>query len=113
MFPAAASGANTVRVRIDLPAGVTDLFPGMFAKAGFQLGDAPNPVIPASAVIRRSEVTAVYVVTTDGGVALRQLRTGRRIGDSVEVLAGLAAGERIALDPVAATLVVERSRRSP
>lgn len=113
VFPAAASGANTVRVRIDLPAGVADLFPGMFAKAGFQLGDVPNLVIPATAVVRRSEVTAVYVVMPDGGVALRQLRTGRQIGDTVEVLAGLAPGERIALDPVAATLVVERARRSP
>jgi multidrug efflux pump subunit AcrA (membrane-fusion protein) len=35
---------------------------------------------------------------------LRQIRTGHRIGDRIEVLAGLKAGERVALDPVKAAL---------
>lgn len=107
VFPAAASGSNTVRVRIDLPAEAADLYPGMFVKAGFS-SDAPAALrVPAAAIVRRSEVTAVYVVSGEGAVRLRQVRLGRQLGEEYEVLAGLAAGERIATDPVAATLAAE------
>ena len=57
--------------------------------------------------MRRSEVSAVYVVSGEGTVRLRQVRLGRQLGEDYEVLAGLGAGERIAADPVAATLAVE------
>lgn len=106
VFPAASAAAGTVRVWLDLPEGADGLYPGMRAKAGFALAPAGILRIPASAVARRSEVSAVYVVGEDGHAALRQVRLGRRIGDEVEVLAGLRAGERIAADPVAATLAL-------
>lgn len=107
VFPAAAPGSNTVRVRVELPQGVADLYPGMFVKAGFR-SDAPVALrVPLTTVVRRSEVTAVYVVSAEGQVQLRQVRLGRQLGGQVEVLAGLAAGERVAADPVAATLAVE------
>jgi len=107
VFPAAASGSNTVRVRVELPEDVQGLYPGMFVKAGFR-SDAPLALrVPSSSVVRRSEVTAVYVVADDGQVRLRQVRLGRPLGDEVEVLAGLSPGERIAADPVAATLAIE------
>jgi multidrug efflux pump subunit AcrA (membrane-fusion protein) len=47
-------------------------------------------------------VTAVYVVDDNGAAHLRQVRLGPVSGTSVTVLAGLQAGEKIALDPVAA-----------
>jgi multidrug efflux pump subunit AcrA (membrane-fusion protein) len=54
-------------------------------------------------VVRRSEVTAVYVVDEAGAPRLRQVRLGAA-GDErhIEVLAGLKPGERVALDPVKA-----------
>ena len=107
VFPAAASGTNTVRVRVELPAGVQGLVPGMFVKAGFLSGEGAILRVPATAVMVRSEVTAVYVIDGQGRPTLRQVRLGRRLADDFEVLAGLTAGERIAADPVAATLAVE------
>jgi len=107
VFPAAAAQSNTVRVRIDLPEGVAGLYPGVMVKAGFALGGSGTLMVPAATVLRRSEVTAVYVLAEDGWPRLRQVRLGRRVGDQFEILAGLAAGERIAADPVAATLVFE------
>ena len=107
VFPAAASGSNTVRVRIELEPGVAGLYPGMFVKAGFSTGAPVALRVPASALVRRSEVTAVYVVGEDGQARLRQVRLGRRLGEEFEVLSGLSAGERIAADPVAAILAVE------
>jgi multidrug efflux pump subunit AcrA (membrane-fusion protein) len=56
-------------------------------------------VVPAAAVVRRGELTAVYVLA-DSTRQLRQVRLGNRVdGDAVEVLAGLSAGERVAVDP--------------
>ena len=77
---------------------------------GVQAGQAFWPpsnvkrlLVPRAAVLRRSEVTAVYVVDADGRAYLRQVRLGTA-GDeaSVEVLAGLKPGERVALEPVKA-----------
>jgi hypothetical protein len=61
--------------------------------------------VPASAIVRRAELTGVYVVDADGVPALRQVRLGRKAGDTVEILAGVSAGERVALDPQAAARV--------
>ena len=56
-----------------------------------------------STVIERSEVTGVYVIDSRGQVSLRYVRPGHRFGDQLEILSGLVAGERIALDPIGAS----------
>jgi hypothetical protein len=65
-------------------------------------GAAGRLFVPAAAIVRRAEMSAVYVVDAKGVPALRQVRLGRAEGETVEVLAGLSAGERVALDPQAA-----------
>jgi RND family efflux transporter MFP subunit len=102
IFPEADPATNTVRARVELPPDAGDLYPGMFVKVGLVTGEGARMMVPASAVVRRSEVTAVYVVDGDGRVSLRQVRLGGAHGDRLEILAGLGAGERVALDPVAA-----------
>ena len=57
--------------------------------------------MPREAILRRGELTAVYVAS-DKGFILRAVRVGPALADSVEVLAGLRAGERVARDPVRA-----------
>lgn len=108
LFPAAQSESNTFRARIELPKGVKGLAPGMFVKVGLSTGEASRLLVPRSAVVERSEMRALYVVAPDGRVALRQVRLGHARGDRVEILAGLAAGETIALDPAAAGLKARR-----
>ena len=102
IFPYADAKTHSFRVRLELPEAETGLQPGMTVKAAFAIGSAERVLIPASALVRRSEVTAVYVVDAAHRVALRQVRLGHRFGDQVEVLAGLQQGERIAADPLAA-----------
>jgi membrane fusion protein, multidrug efflux system len=104
IFPAAQVESNTFRARIELPKGVQGLAPGMFVKVGLLVGEADRQLVPRSAVVERSEMRGVYVVAPDGRVSLRQVRLGHTRGDRVEILAGLASGERVALDPVAAGL---------
>lgn len=102
VFPAADPLAHSTRVRVLLPALDSAPLPGQAAKVYFAAAAAPQGIwLPAAAVVERGELSAAYVVREDG-VLLRQLRLGRRAGDRVEVLAGLAPGERVATDPVAA-----------
>jgi RND family efflux transporter MFP subunit len=103
VLPTADPSTHTVQVRLGLPATVTKALPGMFARAYFAMqGDARSRlVIPTKAVIQRTELEAVYVVDK-GRALLRQVRLGKVMGDTVEVLSGLTAGENVALDPVAA-----------
>jgi RND family efflux transporter MFP subunit len=108
-FPVASPGTNTFRVRVTLPAGSATLYPGTFVKVGFVVGDAQRLLVPTSAIVHRSELTAVYVVGPDA-VTLRQIRTGRRYGERTEVLAGLTDGESVATDPVAAGRHLEQQR---
>lgn len=108
-FPIADPAANTFRVRVNLPPGRATLYPGMFVKVGFVVGETERLLVPATAVAHRSELTAVYVVL-DETVALRQIRTGRTYGERVEVLAGLAPGEVIAADPVRAGVYLQERR---
>lgn len=105
-FPVADAAANTFRVRVDLPEGSATLYPGMFVKVGFVVGETKRLLIPEEAVIRRSELSAVYVASDDQ-VSLRQVRLGRRYNDSIEVLAGLSEGESVATDPVSAGIYLK------
>lgn len=102
VFPEADPATNTFRTRAQLPPGTTDLYPGMFVKLGLVTGEDARLLVPGSAIVRRSEVTAVYVVGAEGRISMRQVRLGTVRGDRVEILAGLVAGERLALDPLAA-----------
>lgn len=102
VFPFAERSSNTFKVRLDLPKGIKALFPGMFVKTGFVTGERQELVIPKQAVVYRSEVTGVYVLSGEDDLHFRQVRVGRGIDDALVVLSGLAADERVALDPVAA-----------
>ena len=104
LYPAAQPQSGTVRARLDLPEGAPRLAPGTFAKVLIARTDDSRVTVPRSAVVERSELRAVYVVRPDGHVAFRQVRLGRPVADQVEVLAGLARGERVATDPAAAAL---------
>ena len=103
IVPAADPRTHTTRIRLELPAEVRGVYPGVYARAHFVIGRAPRLLVPRAAVLRRSEVTAVYVVDEQGRARMRQIRLGGA-GDetSVEVLAGLKQGERVALEPVKA-----------
>lgn len=117
IFPYADLGSNTFRVRIDLPAPTRErprgVFPGMFVKTAFLVGEDRALAVPKSAVVHRSEVTGIYVLTADDQIHFRQIRLGRRLEDAQVVLAGLTAGERVAIDPVAAGIRLKSQTRVP
>jgi RND family efflux transporter MFP subunit len=102
VFPYADPASHSFTVRLELPQIETGLQPGAIVKVSFALGQSERLSVPLTALVQRSEIRGVYVVTEDGRVGLRQIRIGHRHGDRIEVLAGLKIGERIAADPLAA-----------
>ena len=87
-------------VRIQLPALDPAPLPGTTARVVFRaVKGTAHARIPASALVRRGEINGVYVLA-DGRLSLRQLRLGETLGDEVEVISGLKAGERIVTEGV-------------
>jgi hypothetical protein len=88
--------SRTVLVKVALPAtpGVTS---GMFGKARFTAGQRTGITVPANAVVRRGQVTAVFVAAQDRA-QLRLVSLGEASDGRVEVLAGIGAGETVLVD---------------
>jgi RND family efflux transporter MFP subunit len=104
MLPTVDAATHTLEMRLDLPASLPGVTPGMFARAWLPLAASAESrlFVPVRAVVPRAELTGVYVVGADGRALLRQVRLGRARDDTVEVLTGVSAGERVVLDPHAA-----------
>ena len=104
-LPTVDAATHTVQLRITLPTTEDGLAPGLFARVWLPMatgGGSARLFVPTSAVVRRAEMTGLYVVDAKGAAQLRQVRLGRVQGANVEVLSGVSAGERVALDPQAA-----------
>lgn len=111
ILPVADATTHTTLVRLSLPPGEAGVYPGMSVRVHFLLGKARKLLIPANSVVRRSEVVAVYVVDEKNAVSLRQVRVGEAAAEGVEVLAGLKAGEHVALDPFRAAMILSKQAR--
>jgi len=118
MLPMVDAATHTVQLRADLPASVAGLpgvGPGMFARlwlpvpqaqaaAGASPAEATLSVLH-KAIVRRAEMTGLYVLDPNGKPVLRQVRLGRVEGDRVEILSGLMVGEQVVSDPQSAARV--------
>jgi len=101
IFPMADAQRHTVKVKFDLPQGVSA--PGMYAKVLVPDFTAPArnyPVIPVSALRYNGSLPGVYVLGPEGAPELRLIRVGESLeGGYVSVLSGLSAGERVVRNP--------------
>lgn len=109
VLPTVDAATHTVQIRLDLPPGLEGAAPGMFARLWLPVAGATSAAaslsVPLQAIVRRAEMTGLYVLDPNGRPVLRQVRLGRIEGDKVEVLSGLMPGERVAADPQAAARV--------
>lgn len=101
-LPVADAASQMVEVRLErIPQA--GLAPGLSVRVLLATGEARRLVVPNGAVLRRGELSAVYVLGPDGRFLQRLVRLGEQFGEAgVEVLAGVKAGEKVALDPVRA-----------
>jgi len=100
VFPYANTNSHSFKVRVDINAEGSQLFPGMWVKLNIPMGEKQALRVPKSAVMQKGELSSVYV-KTDTGFKLRQVRLGETVNDDISILAGLRDGESIAMDAYA------------
>ncbi|RPJ62740.1 MAG: efflux RND transporter periplasmic adaptor subunit, partial [Acidobacteria bacterium] len=96
-------GSHAFLVKVDLPEA-SKLRSGMFGRARFSGPAHKALTVGAEALVRRGQLTSVYVVDRDNRARNRMVEVTDAVGGRVEVAAGLDAGERVVLAPPA-TLV--------
>lgn len=95
--PALDAATRTFGVEITIPNGKERLRPGMYARATFSMGERENVMIPDQALQKQTGSSERYVYVIKDGVAeYRFVKDGRRVGDKIEILEGLTAGEQVA-----------------
>jgi RND family efflux transporter MFP subunit len=98
--PVADPATRTLRVRLDLPA-TEGLRPGQFGRVSIPVGEAECLMVPLSALVSRGQMEILFSVK-EGKAQLRIVRTGRRLGEEVEIIAGLTSGETIVVENASA-----------
>lgn len=96
IFPTADANSRTSRVKLDLPPS-PDLRGGQFGRVAVPVAEISSLFIPAKAVVQRGQMEIVFVAVGNQA-QLRLVKTGKRIGDEIEILSGLNAGENIVID---------------
>lgn len=96
IVPAADPATRSYIVKIALPnTGDIHLRSGLYGKARFVTGQRKILSVPQTAVTQQGQLVGVFVVDQSGVARLRLVKTGRTVGDRVELLSGLNEGEEI------------------
>ena len=97
--PTADPLSRTFRVKLDLPQA-PGLMSGQFARLVVPLGENRSLRVPASAVLQRGQLEIVFVAEQQRA-RLHLVKTGKRVGNEVEILSGLDEGDSVVTDHVA------------
>jgi len=95
VLPQFDAASRTLKVRLELDNPGYTLRPDMFVDVEIPITLAPAMAVPADAVLDSGLRKTVFVDRGNGVLEPREVETGWRIGDRVEIIRGLAAGERI------------------
>lgn len=93
--PAGDPATRRFRVQLVVPNSDGALVSGVFARVLFQTGTDQTISVPEEAIVRRGQLTGLFVLDEQGATRLRWVRLGRVSGERVEILSGITAGERI------------------
>jgi len=93
IVPSADSLSRSFLVKVSLPK-IEGLYPGMFGKLRIRRGERPTILVPERAIQRVGQLTTVFV-KADERWQLRYVTVGASIGDRLEILSGLSAGDTI------------------
>jgi RND family efflux transporter MFP subunit len=91
--PSADPDSRTFLVKLDLPA-VPGLRTGQFGRVAVPVGETSALCVPAPAVVQRGQMELLFVVV-DCRAQMRIVKTGKRVGDDVEVVSGVDPGEHV------------------
>jgi len=93
--PILGEQARTVKARITVPNSDGRIKPGMYATVILSSAAQSALTVPRSAVVQTGERALVFVDVGNGRLAAQTVRLGRTSGDLVEILSGLASGQRM------------------
>jgi multidrug efflux system membrane fusion protein len=96
ILPATDPTTRTTLVRLDLPAS-GGLRSGLFGRAWVPVGRRQAILVAREAIIERGQLQGVYVVGQDSVARFRLVRTGEARQSAIEILSGLAGGEKVVL----------------
>ncbi len=97
ILPAGDPATHTFLVKVSLPL-TPGLRTGMFARMQIGKGTSQTLAVAKPALVERGQLTGLYVVGPDRMAQLRWVKVGRSVGDTVEVLSGVDAGEHVLAD---------------
>jgi HlyD family secretion protein len=92
--PAVDPATRNGIVYVDLPPG-SAVRAGTFARGEFELGSGNALTLPQSAVVLRDGFSYVFLVGADNKVVQAKVDVGRRVGDRIEIVAGLPPSGRV------------------
>ncbi|MEQ1871217.1 MAG: efflux RND transporter periplasmic adaptor subunit, partial [Vicinamibacterales bacterium] len=105
------SVSHSFAVKVELPTGAASRS-GLYGRVRFAGPARDTLTVPATAVVRRGQLTFVFKVGADGAAHLRPVTIGQAAHERVEVLAGVQAGDSVVSDPPAALSDGARVARS-
>jgi RND family efflux transporter MFP subunit len=97
VIPTANPGSRTYDIEAYLDNAGGRLRSGMFARVKVPVDSRQAVLVPEEAIIRRGQLTGVWIVGDDQRAHLRWVRLGHPQGQQVEVLSGLEGGESVVL----------------
>jgi Cu(I)/Ag(I) efflux system membrane fusion protein len=95
VYPTLTEGTRTVRVRLSVPNVGGTLRPGMYGRAEFPGASRDGLTVKRDAVVDTGQSKHVFVQTSQNVFEPRTITVGAQLADRVEILQGLAAGERV------------------
>ena len=99
--PTIDAQTRSALVYVDLPASVGANAPfkaGMFASGQFELGTSDAITVPQQAVVVRDGFSYVFRLNADQRVSQLKVQAGRRLGERIEVVAGMAPDALVVVD---------------
>ena len=99
IYPALDPTTRTFKVEVKVPNAKRTLRPGMYARTTFDMGSKEGVMVPDVAVQKQvgSAERYLYVIVGDSVAERRSVKVGRQVGDRVDILSGIEAGEPVAV----------------
>ena len=95
IVPLADVASRTFLIKVELPRDC-NCRSGEYGTASFAIGEEKRLTVPRLAIIERGELEGLFVVNAQGTAEYRLVKTGKDLGERVEIISGLAENERVA-----------------